>query len=265
MGYDPEVRRIIDSDKHINWVYRIADSPTGEVRYYKTVSTLSELRGLRLTGRSTRVFEAVEVRSFTEHQVVLGKPVVLKDAWLARTGHTEGDVLQQVFKQLEEVSKTLDIQSPLRSFGYQTTDRHVQDKLVSVLTSKSWGHYFLTVEAECWSQTTKKRPMSATRVHDVFEAPAPVVVPASQPLSHPSREYANITPDAGIIPGRVGAVPPRHQEFEGKRQYRAVFKELCTPIHQLEDMQTACTVMLDCLLGILLRPRSAAHWLTRCW
>ncbi|EKM78231.1 hypothetical protein AGABI1DRAFT_30779, partial [Agaricus bisporus var. burnettii JB137-S8] len=106
IGYDPTIHRVLH-DNEIQYVYEVVCE--GETRYFRTIATLFTSQSLRITGRKTRVWKAVEVEGYdgNKHRKEKegGREVALKDCWLDEGSRTEKDNLDGILNALAEVKE----------------------------------------------------------------------------------------------------------------------------------------------------------------
>ena len=92
MGFDPTVKRV-RLNKETCYVYEVNG------RFFRTVRSIFHGRVHCITGRKTRVWEAVEVGGSSWKEISEekngGKHYALKDVWLDKGSDTEGDNPQQ--------------------------------------------------------------------------------------------------------------------------------------------------------------------------
>jgi hypothetical protein len=215
MGYDPSVQRLWDvtpSSPRVCLVYSIAD-PQSSSRYFKTVRSLSEYQDAHITGRSTRVFEVVEVVSPDDLRAVPGaQPMVLKDAWQKCSRRTERQTQTDIFLRLRELACRLR-DSPNAVAELLDPRDPAYEQVLDVLRGEDWQKYFLTIEAEYVGRPHKRRPHGASAL--------------------PSADTQ----------------PTQPRRTNSSRRYCVVFRELCKPLHDLTNFRDVCAAMLDCLTG----------------
>ena len=88
LGYDLTMQHCLDPEvNRVCFVYEVNS------HYYKTQKAIFDNQSLCITGRATRVWEAIEVASFNKLQLLEGSHmVVLKDIWLNAGLVTEGNI-----------------------------------------------------------------------------------------------------------------------------------------------------------------------------
>lgn len=108
VGYDETILRIREppppaydprdeSNSTIAYVYKIGG------RSFKTVRPIDELRSPCITGRATRVWEAIEGAGDTSETMPGASSVVVRDVWLDKSARTEREVQTEIFKSLRDV------------------------------------------------------------------------------------------------------------------------------------------------------------------
>ena len=127
MGFDPTVRRVMFHNR-MCYVYQV------DGRFFRTINPLFRGRVLGIAGRMTRVWEAVEVGGTSEEEIRKekngGRRCVVKDVWLDKDSHTEGNNLSKIFAALDN----LDVETPT------STRPTARDSRVLLLISSMAGN-----------------------------------------------------------------------------------------------------------------------------
>ena len=166
----------------------------GTQTVFRTLDLISSTRVEREAGKSTRIYEAIEVRDGTPH----GEPVVLKDVWRHEELGREGDTLGAI-RQCDPSQAARDLIS-----RRTLTVLHHGDV---VLRTPSVPHPYVDFTREHSQNAVRflqHRPLTDSR------------------FMHPSEEIEpHYVPEDGrrIFLGR-------------KFHYRVVFKELCRPLFE---------------------------------
>ncbi|KAG8938392.1 hypothetical protein FRC04_008941 [Tulasnella sp. 424] len=266
LGYDQTVQRhlvpeqeehhlvpeqeVPEQKKMLCLVYQVKD------RYFKTRRAIFDQRGLCITGRATRVWEAIEVQSLQNLQPVdNATPVVLKDVWLDSESKTESENLRSVFDKLKEIAKGLENggDEP-KAFGGMEDDQ--KELLRQCLMEGSWKKYFLTVVCDWQGRVSKKVPEGAQHFPTLFDLPPSTSIPSSHPHADRSRSTTS-HPGNRLQP--VEEQPPRH--YRPKRQYRVVFSEVCEALHDVRTLDDVAIALRDCVFALQLM--FVAGWVHR--
>lgn len=90
------------------------DSTARRPYFFRTTQIVSEIRGLHISGRNTRIWKAIEVVSKDDLTPRDGRrEIILKDAWIDQSAANEFDIQQQLFRDIDIVRqgewKSLDI------------------------------------------------------------------------------------------------------------------------------------------------------------
>ena len=87
LGFASHIRRRMDpTNKKICYVFEVED------RYFKTTESVAERNALGISGRATRVWQVVEVRSFDKLDVKGSGTQILKQVCFHRTRHSEANL-----------------------------------------------------------------------------------------------------------------------------------------------------------------------------
>ena len=100
IGFDPIIRHVMFQNS-MCYVYQV------DGRFFRTIKPLFCGQVLCITGRMTRVWEAIEVDGTSEEEIGKekngGRHYAVKDVWLDKDSHTEGDNLIKIFAALDDV------------------------------------------------------------------------------------------------------------------------------------------------------------------
>ncbi|KAG9007890.1 hypothetical protein FRB90_009170 [Tulasnella sp. 427] len=240
LGYDQSVRRCIDVQGDLCFVYQVNG------KYYKTVRSIFEPRSLCITGRGTRVWQVVEVKSFDDLTPPLegGPDMVLKDVWLDKGAMTEGQNYQAISDELEKIAKAVeDGEEPGFFFEFGPG----QDRLKECLENRDWGRYFLTKECDWQGYESKELGDGATPNSRLFAVqPSDPQPPTSSLTSRSRNSSGRPTDPAGLRPRQ------RPRSYRSKQQYRVVYKEICKPLHDVRRFDDLTTALEDCVFALKL-------------
>jgi hypothetical protein len=121
LGYDPRITMLPDR----NFLYEMPPSrqqssesdpvaestePTAQQpeetrrppRFFMIKAIVSEVRGFRVAGRTSRILKVVEVLSNTNPQPKFHGEFILKDAWIDATAKTEAQIQEELFGKIED-------------------------------------------------------------------------------------------------------------------------------------------------------------------
>ncbi|TFY59786.1 hypothetical protein EVG20_g7656 [Dentipellis fragilis] len=249
LGYDASVQHCLD---HIDpkrkpcIVFRVQD------RYFKTLRTISEHLSVRITGRSTRVFEVVEVHGFDNLDPIPGQTTkVLRDVWQAADARTDRQIQDNIFEELDAFSQKLALMAEDAHRLPQFCDVSEEDKelLRQALRNQNYKRYFMTIA--CDQQGTQPKPFPSHAL-DASDASSPTSPPTSSlaPADRLQPSLAvNMLSDS---PRRLGDARRKHRGFVHNRQYRVVYEEVCEALHNVENLATVIKAMEHCLLALQL-------------
>ncbi len=229
MGYDLCVTLCGDC---CNYTYRF-EMGTKEERAFRTRRCIVEYRSLVITGRSTRVWEAVEVDP-TDETKEIGPPVVLRDVWLDHNASTERDIQSLIFSAIEKFGKGD------TSLHFQHFSETMKTLILKLIASGDYKKYFLTIECDYQGIMSKEVAPSAVPTRGLF-------------LKDPVFD-SSPTPTSSRDPTRQLELTPSHptsRMYNSKRQYRLVYKEVCSALHDLNSLGNIFLILSDALIGTL--------------
>ncbi|KAI0671756.1 hypothetical protein C8Q78DRAFT_795351 [Trametes maxima] len=248
LGYDTDVRRVVEKDARteevrIHYVYRV------EGRFFKTVKCRDDHDDLRISGRATRVWEVVEAPSFDETRALSDarRTMVLRDVWLEDGSETEREIQTKIFQRCDELAKAFPADDDPR---LHEVDEETRELLRRRLLDGSYKDLFLTISADSRGATSKSCAEGFTAAPELFADLVDINREATRPGSDTKRTpspHALSTPDVSI---------PRAQRADDFRDYRprqrnfVVYEEVCSALHELDDLHVAVQALLDALLAL---------------
>lgn len=199
------------------YVYEIPDPQTGTSYFYRTVSVTPKLdRCLHhLVGPATMVWEVERIAS-AEDPTPQDEPPrrhTLMDEWLECDKRTEGQLQQDIYKDLEAF----------------WTSRDPEDKKIRSHMKEMFPDFERLLEEQGYKRLF---------LDIVTEAEGKTTVPIAKPFKTWEPIYNAWD--------RKMSVPDR---FPQRRQYRVIFSELYTTIVELDRLGDVMDVLADSLLG----------------
>lgn len=248
LGYDTNIKRIYEWDEevkqvHLRYVYRLGD------RFFKTVKCRDEYDDLYISGRATRVWEVIEVTSF-DNTVALpnARPMILRDVWLDHGSDTEREIQEKIFERCDEIVRKFPPKDDPRLFGVDDTTREL---LHQRLKDGSYKRLFLTIKVDYRGATSKDRAVGFTPAPDAFGELVYINQEAKTPRSDAQRASTSGTPGAhgpdASMPSMQQASAPR--EYKAKQRNFVVYEEVCSALHELDDLHDVLQALLDAVLG----------------
>ncbi|KAG9011449.1 hypothetical protein FRB90_007238 [Tulasnella sp. 427] len=257
LGFDPTIKRYLEPGDPVQIVYFVYK--VGE-RYFKTVGIMFESRRLRVTGRGTRVWKVVEVKSFQDLTLLNPNqhPMVFKDVWLNKGSMTETQNLEAIFTELRKLAQEVETGNEPSIFkGFRD---HRKIPLENCLRNATWQNYFLTSECDWHGHDSKELASGVTPDPRVFDAPTTKVRAASKSLLTLSRQLQTLPTDSDPP---VQACLPQPRDYRSKQQFRVVYRELCTALHDVEQLGDAVTALDDRVFALQLQLMFLHVWVHR--
>lgn len=246
LGFDPNIRECTPTQGDPqNFIYTVNDDKRGPT-YFKTLESLSEYRSRCISGRATRVWKAIQIKSLDDHLPLNGgKKVVLKDIWLEQGAKTERQLQTNLFTDIGEfIKRTLPVKGvpELKSAG-DIFEALIRD----ILVDERWKKHFLTIIFDGIGDPCKECPISARPDPTIFnEHLNPPDPPRSQAANH-SRAYSTSVLHEHTSSTNVAPVAPR--KFVPKRRYIVVFEELCEAVEDATSFPDVMKAMNDVAKG----------------
>ncbi|EAU89781.2 other/FunK1 protein kinase [Coprinopsis cinerea okayama7 len=265
LGFDPLVTLVGDKD----YVYEFP--PSGErtdSSFYLTLGSLSEFRVLNLVGRNTRIWKVMQVVSAKDHSRVPGThDMILKDVSLYRNTPTEGDIQRDLFLDIDTFGKTewrkhellKDLSEERKAALAQLLegDGKMYRNYFSCIIDEHVGSPSLPVASQAWDapdtfQNVEPLEENATETIRKYQA--------TNGLDDDDYEFEDDMSDCGSSVESTDG-DDLSRPFEPKQQCRFIYKNVCTPLHNVHTMGEAVDILEQCLLALTLM--FCAGWVHR--
>ncbi|KAG8989033.1 hypothetical protein FRB90_002440 [Tulasnella sp. 427] len=268
LGYDPTIKRHLNPNKNNEtcFIYKVLGGQGMPDRFFKTQGAIFEHRGLSVTGRATRVWKVVEAQSIDDNKAC-GPEMALKDVWLDEGARTEGENLRAIFAELKVVAAKLAKGVPLPGYvGFQGIGDPTAAKAAKVAEEplracleaegEKWRDYFLEPVCDCQGITSKATPEKSRPDDTLFDPRPTSLTPAG--VSNPDPSRSTIAHPTELSPNK-DETPPR--SYRPKQQYRVVFKQVCTALHDVPQLGDVFIALEDCAMALQLM--FVAGWVHR--
>jgi len=247
MGFDPTVGRVMFQNS-MCYVYQV------DGRFFRTIKPLFRGRALCITGRMTRVWEAVEVGGTSEEEVRKekngGRCYVVKDVWLDKDSHTEGDNLSKIYAALDNV----DVDHYKWGDNVNTTDSKSLKSIISdVLRGKQYNRYIMGINCDQRGKLTKERAHGAYPDPKIFDTELKQELPTETGKRTVSGSTqlttsSNYSGQAGSTPLLVARLPSR--DYKAKFQYRLVYEDVGKPLDKAPNLKSFSKGIHDACIGV---------------
>ena len=247
MGFDPTVRRVMFQN-NMCYVYQV------DGRFFRTIKPLFRGRVLCITGRTTRVWEAVEVDGTSEEEIRKekngGRRYAVKDVWLDKDSHTEGDNLNKIFAALDDVDVD---QYKWDASVNMMNGESLKSIINRVLRGKQYNRYIMGIKCDQRGKLTKERAHGADPDPKIFntelmqEPPTETekrTVSGSTQLTMSS----NYSGRAGSTPLPAARLPSR--DYKAKFQYRLVYEDVGKPLDKAPNLKSFSKGIHDACIGV---------------
>ncbi|KAF5363406.1 hypothetical protein D9756_001070 [Leucocoprinus leucothites] len=265
MGFDPTVHRVSLKDKNrkdkTHYIYEIG--PRNNPQFYRTTRAIFNPDVLCITGRKTRVWEAVRVAGYHPgrySQALDGdRKYAIKDVWLNKGARTEREILNAVFARLAEVSEN----PP----GHDWSSGSLQAVITEALRDGNYKKYFMNIVTDSRGFSSRATPQGIKRNSQILrESPKePTHTQTSRATYHRSsqRESASLS---GSMRFRESCDNWSHQsslerEYKVKQQYRLVYDDVGESLHNSKNFSAAFRAIQDVFIALVLL--FLANWVHR--
>lgn len=253
LGFDPNIKGCTPQGGSQYFVYTVKNDTEGTA-YFRTLESLSEYRSLNISGRATRVWRAIQIKSLDDHSPVNGANVVLKDIWLQQDAKTERQLQTELFTDITTFSKQIPPRWPYVPVAIPTSGT-LEGPIQDILADEKWKRHFLTIKFDAIGASCKKCSISAKADLTLFRPPfTPQKAPRS-PASDSSRVYSSASAlrEQSSSTSQSPVVP---RKFAPKRRYIVVFEELCKAVEELTSFSDTMNALKDSVKGYI------GHFLT---
>ncbi|KAJ2976429.1 hypothetical protein NUW54_g11566 [Trametes sanguinea] len=246
LGYDANISRISEWDKEakenrIRYIYRLGD------RFFKTLKCRDEYDDLYIVGRATRVWEVIEVVSFDDFSALPNaQRMILRDVWLEDGSDTEREIQRKIFERCDALGRDFPSEHDAR---LKDVDDATRTLLRQRLEDGSYKQLFLTIEADHRGATSKPLAKGFTPAPYIFDEPVYLLQEAKQRGSDPQRGLTSrnhSVPDP-TVPKAQTDVP---REYKPRQRNFVVYQEVCSALHELDDLYDVVQALLDALLAL---------------
>ncbi len=238
LGYDPAVRRC--SGTPIYYEYQISGEHVE--RYYRTRGALSSFQTLGITGRTTRVWRAVQISGFGG-AILHGKEVALKDVWLDIDAHTEGRIQREIFDAVDSERRKHKEKRESRLDLIKTWYPSIRGDVFDIVYSGDYRKYFLEIVFDGQGVSTKDKPLDARQTSGLSTEKEGNL--KSRSTGSQVRSFglkSKVTFDGGTC---------RQRRHLPKRRYLLIFNDICTALHDATDLKASFLALVDASIGKL--------------
>ncbi len=244
IGYDTTIHRVTHDNKTC-YVYTMGTE--GQPRYYRTNRLLFTPRVLCITGRKTRVWEAVEVEGYEGDKVAKtkgsGTPVALKEGWLDEGARTEGEIQAKIFKCLESIQE---------SAYCEWAPDELRGILNDAFTNHKYKEYFMEVTDSTKHTKTKSRAAAAKPEPSIL-SPPPLAIANPRFMDKESTESRDrsglpVSDQPGTPQKPKKPLPPR--QYRAKQQHRLIYRDVGRSLHDVTNLSTSFLAIKHTFIGV---------------
>ncbi|KAG8891464.1 hypothetical protein FRB99_003583 [Tulasnella sp. 403] len=187
--------------------------------------------------------------------------VIVRDVWLDELKRTERQIQQEIFSALQDLCKDRDPpgdpshndvklqgkdEAQWEELKFKGEEKAKCEELVGCIKDGMFRKYFLTILADKEGELTRGAPEGATSASDVFDPPPYTPQEASVPGSDASRTLAT-----SHYYSHSASLPNTSVKCTWcpKRPYRLVYKEVCTPLNDVNDFAEAVKTLTHGVTG----------------
>lgn len=260
---EPNIKVVAPPEARATRALHTSDPAPGKKKIsFRTIRARAPMRPICISGRTTRIWEVIEVASLRDYIPVKGAvPVILKDVWLDAESPTEGENQDDIFRAVDQfVADGLKAHpggdGMMRFINSEPRFQHFNDRtkerLGSLLTGQKYRELFLTKILEWQGELTKRRHRDACRPEKPLfalastEGKAGMASLATTP--GPSTHVMPATKVTSVVPQPSEIVAQRR--YAQKKQVRFVYKEVCTELHNMDTFGEVLDVARQALDGM---------------
>ncbi|KAL7278832.1 hypothetical protein ACG7TL_007849 [Trametes sanguinea] len=250
LGYDANITRISEWDEdvkenRIRYVYRLDN------RFFKTLKCRSEYDDLCIVGRATRVWEVIEVTSFNDIDDIAPLPhaqrMILRDVWLEHDSETEREIQEKIFERCDELGRNFPPANDARLYGVDDATRTL---LRECLRDGSYKQLFLTIEADHRGARSKPPAEGFTPAREICGESVYCSQAAIEHASYMERASTSRAPSASDASATAKPQASVPREYKPRQRNCVVYQEVCSALHELDDLYDVVQALLDALLAL---------------
>ncbi|KAF6754781.1 hypothetical protein DFP72DRAFT_1009374 [Ephemerocybe angulata] len=267
LGFNPNIVLYPKKYHDPGYIYRFPGDSAGSSRFFKTTSIVEECRSKRLSGRTTRVWKAVEVANFEGAELVpkvTPKEVIIKDVWIDASADTEKEIQEKVF---DSIDKFVEDPEPWRNHPClaQLKPSHF-DAFETLVENKKYRERFLqiregfqgprskSVGEKAWTSTSIFVPARAEPV-----TVSPTKTQRNQSKYQSTEQSRTKRVEQGPVQFKARAVI--HTEFAPKRRCFFMFDDVCTRVSHVPVLGDAVDIIHQASIVLILM--FCAGWIHR--
>ena len=211
-------------------------------RFFRTQRSLSEYRSNNITGRMARVWHVAEYSSPTDTGPAKAHRV-LKDVWLDASAHTEKQIQDSIFQDIQKFFDSPSLKEDPRYIAFQKLEPSFD------YLSQKGEHkkYFLSIDVDYIGKTSKPLAPNSSRKLGLLVKNVKPFVSKLKSVTQSTHRDLRGTPRPTALETDVDVTLPR--VFSPKRQYRVVFKEICETVGDLKTLGGVADILEETLVG----------------
>ncbi|KAF6754782.1 hypothetical protein DFP72DRAFT_1170083, partial [Ephemerocybe angulata] len=267
VGLNPNIALYPKKHANIGFIYRLPGDSAGSSRFFMTTGIVEECRSKRLSGRTTRVWKAVEVANFEGKALadnVTPKEIIIKDVWIDGPADTEKQIQDKIFTSIDDF---VGGPQPWRDHPCLAKFPPSRlDDLETLTTNKKYQERFLRIREHF------EGPLSKSVAKDTWASPsifieAPVEAVSMSPLkTQRNQSKYQSTPASRVAPVPKSALQFKmggkiHTEFAQKKRCFFYFDEVCTRVSHVPTFGDAVDTLRQASAVLILM--FCAGWIHR--
>ena len=234
MGFDPTVKHVMFQNS-MCYLYQV------DGRFFQTIKPLFYGQVLCITGWMTQVCEAVEVGETSEKEIRKekngGRHCVVKDIWLGKDSHTEGNNLSKIFAALDNV----DVNHYTWDTNINMTDsERLKSIITDILYGRQYNQYFMAIKCDQQGKLLKEHAQGADPDPKIFN---------TELMQKPLNEMKNRIVSGSMqlkmssnYLGRAGSTPLptvclSSHDYKAKFQYWLVYEDVGKPLDKAPNLK----------------------------
>ncbi|KAF5334196.1 hypothetical protein D9611_014504 [Ephemerocybe angulata] len=267
LGFNPNIVLYPKKYHDPGYIYRFPGDSAGSSRFFMTTGIVEECRSKRLSGRTTRVWKAVEVANFEGKALadnVTPKEIIIKDVWIDGPADTEKQIQDKIFTSIDDF---VGGPQPWRDHPCLAKFPPSRlDDLETLTTNKKYQERFLRIREHF------EGPLSKSVAKDTWASPsifieAPVEAVSMSPLkTQRNQSKYQSTPASRVAPVPKSALQFKmggkiHTEFAQKKRCFFYFDEVCTRVSHVPTFGDAVDTLRQASAVLILM--FCAGWIHR--
>jgi len=170
----------------------------------------------------------------------------VKDVWLDKDSHTEGNNISKIFAALDNV----DVDHYTWDANIDTADgERLKSIITDILHGRQYNQYFMAIECDQRGKLTKERAQGADPDPKIFDTEL-MQEPPTETKKRTVSGSMQLTMSSNYS-GKAGSTPAHlpSRDYKAKFQYRLVYEDVGKPLDKAPNLKSFSKGIHDACIG----------------